>query len=211
MENEHKYFDLYQNYQGVKLHFSSGEYDFFKYSGKVKTKKKLTEPQKYIFKRLAKNFDKNLVIVYFAIRFYENPKFWIFRESADAIIKDIVNMQSYIEILDYNIKQEITKMIDAGTENNREPNSVKDLLFFKDGYSDLPYLYRKFASGSVSLFMLISLDDAFSLLKNWSKYMKDDLIFKEKVVTFRKVKQFLRLYIKEDKNKCRAIVKNLIM
>lgn len=210
MNNEYTYQEAYQNYLAIRLHFSS-KYDFFKYNGKVKTKKQLTEPQKYIFKRLSKRFDKNLIISYFAIRFYENPKFWIFSESSDAIVRDLTELQSKLESFDYNLKQELNTLFEEGTNGTKEATDVKNTIFFTDNFTDFPYLYRRFIGNMVSLSTILVLDDTLNIFKNWSKYLKDDLIFKDKMITFNNLKPFLRFYVKKDKDKYRTLIKDLIL
>lgn len=73
-----KGFDLFKIYLGVKLHFTSDSYDFFRFRGKTNTsfESYLKRKDKYWFERLSRSFKGEPVDFFFALLAH-NPHQWI--------------------------------------------------------------------------------------------------------------------------------------
>ena len=68
-------FEAYKLYRGLKLHFSTENYNYFKYNGST-TNKFIPENQLLVFEKINKLYGKNLEEFYVA-NFLDNPNLWV--------------------------------------------------------------------------------------------------------------------------------------
>ena len=67
--------EAYRLHNAIKTHFNSHQYDYFKYSGKIRSKF-LPQSQYYVFETLTKRYGKELETFYVS-NFLNNPKTWV--------------------------------------------------------------------------------------------------------------------------------------
>ena len=64
-------FDVYSIYLGVKTHFTSKKYDYFRYEGRTRTSEEKFNKRndRYFFEKLSKKFTKEEIEQYFVSNF----------------------------------------------------------------------------------------------------------------------------------------------
>jgi len=200
--------ECYQDYVAIKLHFS-GSYDYQKYNGKTRIKgKNLTEVQLYIFKKISSKYSRELIVYYFARKFYENPKFWIISQPVDRITKELNELKSFFESFEYKVTQELDKLINEGMAELGDKGQIKDLFTTTD--NSFCFIAKKLIANEVSLELFYVLNDTFNLLSVWEKYLKKDLIFKDILIKFNNFKPFGVSMIVSDPNKYKTTIKTII-
>lgn len=72
-------FDVYKLFLAVKLHFTTDNYDFFQYQGKVNTAKATYDKRKdkYFFDKLANKYNQEALIEYFVSQFVSQQNVWV--------------------------------------------------------------------------------------------------------------------------------------
>ena len=102
-------FEAYQKYCAVKLHFTSDNYDFFKYNGKTKTSEKTFLKHKHIYKKISEHRDPlNLLVANFVV----NPKIFLFDIVNEQGIKNYLLWARRNESLTYQFKSDIQHLSD---------------------------------------------------------------------------------------------------
>ena len=68
--------EAYQMYLALRLHFTTENYDYFKYNGKVSASLKSFDKRKdkYLFKKLTKKYDESTILNYYIANFIEGNK-----------------------------------------------------------------------------------------------------------------------------------------
>ena len=116
-ENVDKAIFVYETYRAIKLHFTNGSYNFFRYNGKVKNKivtndqvDKFVMSNNYGFSQaLAKKFNKKMEVVEFLLAsLVRNPNIWLeqlLQDDAERVYKEWKKRQeslTYTFISDLN-------------------------------------------------------------------------------------------------------------
>jgi hypothetical protein len=184
-------FDCYKEYLALKNHFSSPNYDYFKYNGKLKANSSSfdTRKDKLFFQKLAKHPDVHNFLV---ANLSKNEKAWIkelaYSEEAEKTYKDWLKRN---QSLTYVIKNEI-KQLDSPFDSN--------FIVSKD--KPHPQLLRLYLGGYVSLETLCVLLDITKAKKHWDSKMEYDPIYQEIKLKIEKYTPF----VKYEKEKVKNIV-----
>ena len=114
--------EAYQLYLALKLHFTSDNYDYFKYNGKVSASVKSFDKRKdkYHFKRLTRKYDESTILNYYIANFIEGNK-WLGNMNEDTYIK----WKARVESLEYIFKNDVEKLLTNAENFDILFNSVR--------------------------------------------------------------------------------------
>jgi len=180
-----KGYDLFQIYLGVKLHFTSDSYDFFRFRGKTNTsfESYLKRKDKYWFEKLSRSFKGDPVDFFFAL-FSHNPHQWI-GEMVEGGYDDIYSswqkrMQNYSE--------EFAE--DMATLCRLAEGKGFDSLFCSDGGH--PQLLQAAVRGDISPESFITLDEILGFFSQFSRELQGDALWEAYRKRCEKYRPFLR-------------------
>lgn len=187
-------FDAYQTYLAVSNHFK-GQYDYFKYGGKVNAKRESFEARrdKYLFEKVSKKFKREDFIKYLVANMTDGS-LWIGELLTPAHEIAYKKWKKRIESLTYNFKEDIETLSDLEGDFN-------NVFLPKESH---PILYRAYSGRKISLETLVILDELVHYTKAWQK--EDDLILKETIHLIEKYSPFVWHFSGADKKKLKQIV-----
>ena len=157
-------FEAYQKYLAIKRHFS-GNYDYFKYNGKVNVSKEKfdTRRDKYFFYKLSKK--KEVVNYLLANIINDGPNFWVGNVKDDIADKVYNNWKKRQETLSYTFKQDLDKLKENFDDNFTIPQY---------GHPHLMLLYMR---NDVCIETIIILDMLINYSKLWNKMLTPDVLW----------------------------------
>lgn len=197
-ESDYHYLKAYQEYTAISLHFKSDTYDFFKYNGKVRYNKKLNNQKEYFFKRLTKKHTRKELLSFFAMKFFENPKYWIFSENADVVLKQLnIHIKKHSSIL-HSLKMEMTEYLNKEGIIDADNPKKEFEMHFLSRTSSLPIILQRYVSGDVSVELLLLLNQCFNLFDKWNISLTNDFLWKQYKIKFEKIKPFWNLFVDID-------------
>lgn len=184
-------YDSYRLYNSLKLHFNSESYNYFRYSGKIKSGS-IPENQYYIFEKVYKKHGSDLENFYLS-NFLENPKLWV----NDLLSEECEERYKYFlgkkESLTYTFKNDISSLID-------EYENLNDLIIVS---KDFPILMKKTLQGKIDLNTLLIMNSILRFFPMWDKHIQDNLIWEPFKLKCKKYFPF----IKFDQEKMKEILK----
>lgn len=183
--------DAYRLYNSLKLHFNSEKYDYFKYSGRIKSKF-VPNNQFHAFEKLYKKYNSELE-TFFVANFLEDPKIYIFdllSEEANEKYKSFIKKN---ESLTYLFKQDIINLL--------EENEDFNLIFTPT--KDCPILMKEVLKGRTNLETLLILNSILRFFPNWNRTMNDNIVWEH--FKLKCIKYFP--FMKFDKDKMKYILK----
>lgn len=184
-------FDCYKEYLALKNHFSSPNYDYFRYRGKLKVNVSSFDSRKdkLFFQKLSKHPDVHNFLV---ANLSKNEKAWIrdlaYSEEAEWIYKDWLKRN---QSLTYNMKNDLKYLATSFNEN-----------FIVKNNDSHPYLLKMFLGNHISLETMCILLELSGAKKHWDKKMEYDPIYQEVKIKIEKYTPF----IKYDKAKMKKIL-----
>lgn len=201
METDYNHVLAFKEYHAVSLHFKSPRYDFFKYNGKTKYNGKSNNRTEYIFKKLTNKYDRRILLTFFAKKFLENPKYYLFAEPIDKLYYEINDHIKRLEGVFYHCTTEIEEFLnDAAVLKSDEP-----LEAFKHSFSSangkLPDILRNYTIGNLSHETIFLLNDCFNIFEKWDSKISSDLIWKNLYPRIKKFQPFWQNFIDIDKEK----------
>jgi hypothetical protein len=190
-------YDVYEKYLAIRMHFIEPNYDFFKYSGKVRTSKDSFNKRKdrYFFEKLSRKKNEKEVIEFFVSNFIEssNPsKMWV-GELKERGEENYINWKGRIQSLSYRFNQDLKKL----TENHH----LFEVLFSENGSH--PKIIKQYLGGKVSIETVVILDGVTSFI---SKLNSDDPVLSIIINRVKKYKPFLSYDKEKFVNDIRAIL-----
>ena len=184
-------FEAYKKYLALKSHFTKKDYDYFKYSGKVKAAFPTFEKRKdkYFFHKLSKQKNVEQFLVAAFIELGENV--WV-----GDLLENMTSTNAYKnwlkrqEALTYTFKNDLDKLEEDFNSNlkvieGQHPNLLKLLL-----------------QKEVCVETVIILNDLAEFVPYWNKTIEEKIIWPDISTRIYKYQPF----IKYDKEKYRAIV-----
>jgi hypothetical protein len=195
-------FEIYENYLAVKRHFTSPQYDYFKYNGKVNTSVSAFErrPDKYFFQKIAKKYSFAKSTDLFVSNFLVNPDQWIgdfFENEVDEIYNE---WQKKIESLSYHFSEECDSLLFW-----IETNGYKFDELFKVYNGDHPIIVKMTLQKVISMETFIILDSLLGFGEHINKNL-GDIIWQEFWFKITKYRPFLNI----DIIKCKDILRKKI-
>lgn len=173
-------FQVYQTYLGLKLHFSSEDYDFLKFKGKTKSSFKAFEKRndKAYFYRLAKRDDyENFLLA----NFLENRSLWIgemiVNHTSENIFKDWSRRQQSIS---YVFAQDLKQLDDDFSRN------------FTIERDQLPNILTLFVQRRICVETTVLLFDMIDYFPYLDKRLSDNLVWAGVRLKLRKYLPFVK-------------------
>lgn len=183
-------FGLYVNYLAMKKHFTTDNFDYHKYNGKIRATydKYRTRPDVYFFHKLSKMEHPRDVLLSNMI---EKPNAWIrdiVEESGEARYLD---WKRRIESLGYLFKSELSKLDDDWQANFATP----------DGQH--PLVLRLFIQKQISVETWTILTHIANIFPYWDKNLVDKIVARDIIRLSKKYRPFLEI----DEKKFKDIVR----
>lgn len=187
-------YDAYILYNSLKLHFNSEEYNYFKYSGKIRSRF-VPENQLYVFDKLYKTYGDNLE-KYYVANFVENPKVWVFDLLSEECRESYNIFMKKNESLTYIFKSDIISLVEGSNDINEIFKSTKDF----------PPLLKKTLQKNINLETTVILNSFLGFVNVWDKKLGEDIIWKNFKLKLLKYSPFVRF----DETKFKSILKEEI-
>ena len=189
-------FDVYKTYLGVKLHFTTDTYDYYKYGGKVNTKLDTFTKRKdrYFFHKLSTKYAEADILDFFVANFLADSKRWIGNLLANDGRDVYLDYKKRKEAFTYHFKQECgTIASDLGRRN----------ISFDDGFSvpdgQHPRVLRLLIQRKISYQTAVVLDYFLNFSKNWDKEITEKVVWPEISLKVTRVKPFVNFNATECK------------
>ena len=184
-------FDVFKTYLGVKLHFTSDKYDYYKYDGKVNCKLETFTKRndRYMFHKLSVKYNKEEIDDFMIANFLKKDKAW----SGSLLEKD--SHETYLQYkkrkegFNYWLKQEVNEVAKIA--------SHQSVFRVDDGQH--PKLLKLVIGKKISLETLLVMDYHLGFLKDWNEKIKDKIVWPNILKKIEKFKPFLRFNETETK------------
>lgn len=183
-------FKVYVDYLALKRHFTSDDYDYFKYNGKTRASfdKFMTRQDAYYFNKLTKNNESRNLMLSNIVR---NPNTWI-RDICDEQGKEIyLTWKKNVDSLTHLFKSDLSKL-DLDYKKNFE---------VRNGH--FPILLNLYMQRQISLETFSILYHLSKVETYWNDEISDKIISKDVLRLAKKYYPFLEV----DAKKFSAIVK----
>lgn len=156
-------FDAYKLFHALKLHFTTDNYDYFKYSGAISASvtKFEVRKDKYQFHKLSKKKDLDMFLV---SAFMKKPDLWIGDLFSEEYKSAYLDMQKRIQSLEYNFKSEMSAF-----------DSLDDALTVKDG--DWPKIVYGYKRKTVSPETMVIIQRVIKCFDYWDASIDDKLVW----------------------------------
>ena len=178
-------YEAYKKYLSIKLHFTKDEYDFFKYNAKTNAKYEtfIQRNDKYFFVKAARKYGDNIVD-YFVSNIISNKSHYIKDMNNDVYL----DRQKRIDGLAYYFERDMEQLLRKSEKNFNK--------IFKVVRGQHPILIKTYLAKRVSLETLCILNDLLNYTKNFSKVIRDDIIWPTLKLKIEKYGPFM-IYNKE--------------
>lgn len=168
-----------QMYTALKLHFSTPDYDYIKYKGKLKNPPKFEKRKdKQFFSWLSNKPDPKGIMI---ANLSKDPTMWIgaiLQDKAKTIYADWKKRQ---ESLTYIFKSELEKLVDK----------FPQAFIVKGGQH--PQALKLYMQDEVSLDTLVILNAILNFLPNWDKKLANDPVWLSVRLPLYKYRAFLEI------------------
>ena len=110
----HDGFEVFKTYLAIKLHFTTDNYDYFNYGGKVNCKLETFTKRndRYFFHKLSKQYDKYEITDFFVANFLDDDRQWV----GNLLSKDgkqvYFNYKKYTDGISYHFRNDCLRIAD---------------------------------------------------------------------------------------------------
>ena len=175
-------YNVYETYLALRQHFTNPNYDYFRYSGKVRTNIDSFNKRRdrYFFEKLSRKKTEAEVINYFVSNFIQSSdpsKMWVGELKTNGD-ENYLNWKTRTQSLSYRFKQELNILT--------EKIHLYEALFSENGSH--PRIIKQYLGGKVSIETLVILDDLTSFMK---KLNADDVVISLVTHKVKKYRPFL--------------------
>lgn len=175
-------YNVYETYLALRQHFTNPNYDYFRYSGKVRTNIDSFNKRRdrYFFEKLSRKKTESEVINYFVSNFIQSSdpsKMWVGELKTNGD-ENYLNWKTRTQSLSYRFKQELNILT--------EKIHLYEALFSENGSH--PRIIKQYLGGKVSIETLVILDDLTSFIK---KLNTDDVVVSLVIHKVKKYRPFL--------------------
>lgn len=184
-------------YRAIKLHFNT-EYDYFKYSGKIKytPSQFQTNKHRFTYEKLAKKFSDDDLKNFYIANFINNENVWIHellqQDANDVFIQFVKRKQS----LSYMFENDLMNIFDT-----HDPKRL-----FKSNSKEFPVLLTKLLQNEICIETVIIMNRFLKFIHNWDETIKDDIVWPH----VRRVLLKYEPFIEYDKIKFKETLKKRI-
>ena len=161
-------YEAFEIYQALKLHFTSKDYNFFTYNGKINTSINAFDNRKdkYHFHKLSRKYtDKQDLIDFVVANLLISDRLWVgdlLSEDADVRYK---TRQKVLQSLSYVFENDCKILFEG-----QNPN---DILKVSDG--DYPVLLRKSLRHEIQIETVCLLNKILNFIPKWDKQIVDTI------------------------------------
>ena len=197
-------FNVFKIWLGLKLHFTTETYDWFKYDGRVNCKLETFTKRndRYFFYKLGTKYNEKEIINYFVANFLSDTKKWIGDLSRKDGHDQYLSWKKYNENLDYHFRSDCVLVADRLSA---------DSLRFNDGFSvDMgqhPRVLRLLLARKINFETAIILDKHLSFIKNWDKEIAENIVWP---VLSKKLKKY-RPFVRFNSTSTKLIMKEVFL
>lgn len=193
-------YEAFTIYQSIKLHFTSANYDYFKYSGKSKISIESFENRrdKYHFYKLSRRLkSKNELVDFIVANFVMNENTWVgnlLEEQSDIHYRQ---RQRVIQSLSYVFENDLRRIFDGVDDPN-------DVLQSENG--DYPKLLTLAVRKEIEIETLCILNRMLNFFPMWERKITDTVrwpLFKMKVLKYTP-------FLPKDDTKYKMMIKKVI-
>jgi len=187
-------YDTYNLYIGLKNHFSTYSYDFFKYKGKVRSTKESfsIRKDKYKFQKLSRLYPENEMLDFLVANLSQDSNKWVgdlIEDESSSVYKEYIKR-----------KQAISHFFE-----NELDNILKDVKRPNELFSgDFPSILTLYLQKEISLESMVILNDFIQYSKKFDDKLSTDFLWPKIKMRLIKIKPF----IDYDKNKIKKILIN---
>lgn len=183
-----KGFDLFKVYLGVKLHFSSDSYDFFKFNGKTNTsfESYLKRRDKYWFERLSRSFKDNPTDLFVALSVY-NPNQWIGEMMEGDWSSTYAQWQRKVQNFSHEFSEEMGMLSRWLHDNHRGFDAL-----FKSPNGEHPPIVQMLVRGEISPESFVALNEILNFVPRIDRELAGDPLWSGISKRCRKYTPFLR-------------------
>ena len=197
-------FDVYKIYLAVKLHFTSKDYDYNKYGGKINCKLETFTKRndRYFFHKLSKKYAENEILDFFVANFITDSKKWIGNLLQNDGKDVYMDYKKRKEAFAYHFRDDCVRISNDFLSNN---------ISFNDGFvcrnGQHPRLLRLLLQKRISLQTTVVLNHFLSFSKNWDKEITEKVVWTKISSTIARLKTFLSFNTTE----CKMIMKEVFI
>jgi len=190
-------YEAYVLYCALKSHFTTEEYDFIKYNGKIRASAATFEKRRdrFFFAKLAK---KKEVKDYLISIFIQNkPIKWIGDIVNNSTLDDaFTEWKKRTQSLSYSYEEDLKKLL---------TNLEENITITEHQH---PFMLKLFLRGKISIETLVILNDLTKFFSYWNKHLENDPLWNEVELLCRKYRSFLQ-YDRKEMRKITTKVFNL--
>ena len=175
-------YNVYETYLALRQHFTNPNYDYFRYSGKVRTNIDSFNKRRdrYFFEKLSRKKTESEIVNYFVSNFIQSSdpsKMWVGELKTNGD-ENYLNWKTRTQSLSYRFKQELNSLT--------EKVHLYEALFSENGSH--PVIIKQYLGGKVSIETLVILDDLTSFM---NKLNADDVVISLVTHKVKKYRPFL--------------------
>jgi len=190
-------YETYILYCALKSHFTTENYDFIKYNGKIKSSADSFEKRRdrFFFAKLSKRSDiKEYLISVFT---QNKPIKWIGDLVNNSSLEDsYTEWKKRNQALAYFYSEDLKNLL----------TNLEDNITIKDDQH--PFLLKMFLRKKISLETLVILNDLCKFFPYWNKHLENDPLWNDIELLCRKYRSFLN-YDRKEMRKITVKVFNL--
>jgi hypothetical protein len=193
-------YEAFGLYQALKLHFTTEQFDFFKYNGKTNISVTSFENRKdkYFFYKLSRKYkDKKALTDFIVYNMIEDSKTWagsLLDEQAEIHCK---KHEKIIQSLSYTFKNDCETLFGDSIDPNEH------LLI---GNGEYPTLLRTALHKDICLETFCILNRLLNFVPMWTKKINDTIHWPQFRMTALKYTPFIHA----DLDKCKEILRNVL-
>ena len=197
-------FDVFKTYLGVKLHFTSDNYDYYKYDGKVNCKLETFTKRndRYFFHKLSTKYGQDNILDFFVAKFLSDDKKWV---------GNLLQNDGKDVFLDYKKRKDSFAYHFRGDLNGINMDLNGRGLSFDDGFlcrnGQHPRILQLLIQKKVSYQTTVALDYFLGFCKNWDKEIKERVVWPKISSKITKLKPFISF----NKTECKLIMKEVFI
>ena len=185
--------EVKENYQAIKLHFSSKNYNYKKYNGKVK----LAQFKDIVpYTLIAKDKRKDDFPDFFIPGIFQNPKANIENFLADDYISNWKYWVSYQRSPKYFFERELIEL-----REYLEKRQIKTDEIFSISQNELPMIYKFIVKNQLSPQTFLYLDHVFNFSKRMDSKITEKIFYPIVTQRLRKLETFLKPRKQEELKK----------
>jgi|SRR5210317_2185813 len=193
-------YEIYSLYMGMKMHFTSKSYDFYKYNGVTRG----TNPDnfelrkdKYMFHKLARKLNDGEVLPFLLSNFLVDRKAWTRNLVQPEAFDNYRRWCKTRDSLNYTFETDLRTILKQGTLTEAiQPKA--------DG--EFPTVLVQLLQKEITIETVSIIHAMTHCLNVWDQKYKDNYIYEENVFVIRKYLPFLSLDIKELKEIAKRVL-----